>query len=179
MRGVDAETFSPRHRSPDLRAAWKLDGGALVLAYVGRVSREKGLAMLPDVERRLCAAGVEHRWVIVGDGPYRQELERRLDNAVFLGTLLHADVARPLASATCSCSRAARTRPATSCSRRRRADCPFWCPTGADRGRTCGPTSPGLVCRGGRVDDLADAIVGLASTPRGGARWPARRGATP
>ena len=165
VRGVDAETFSPRHRSPDLRAAWKLDGGALALAYVGRVSREKGLAMLPDVERRLCAAGVEHRWVIVGDGPYRQELERRLDNAVFLGTLLHADVARPLASAdvfvfpSCTDTAGNVVLEAQACG------LPVLV---SDRGgprENLRPDESGLVCRGGRVEDLADAIVGLASNP--------------
>ena len=165
VRGVDTGAFSPRRRSPDLRAAWKLDGGALALAYVGRVSREKGLAMLPDVGRRLRAAGVDHRWVIVGDGPYRQELERRLDDAVFLGSVPHADVARPLASAdvfvfpSCTDTAGNVVLEAQACG------LPVLV---SDRGgprENMLPDESGFVCRGGQMEDFTDAIVGLASNP--------------
>ncbi len=52
------------HRSAALRASWKLGGNEVALACVGRVSREKGLAMLPEIERRQRAAGVGHRRVV-------------------------------------------------------------------------------------------------------------------
>ena len=70
-----------------------------MLLYAGRVSREKGLAALPGVSARLDHARIPHRWVIVGDGPFRSELERRLPRAVFMGTLAHRDVGEPMASA--------------------------------------------------------------------------------
>ena len=165
VRGVDAAIFSPRHRSPELRASWKLGRGGLALAYVGRISREKGLSMLPDVERRLRAAGVEHRWVIVGDGPYRRELERRLDNAVFLGTLSHADVARPLASAdvfvfpSCTDTAGNVVLEAQACG------LPVLVSDQGGPRENMLPNESGFVCRGGQVDDFTDAIVGLTSNP--------------
>ena len=115
--------------------------------------------------RRLRAAGVDHRWVIVGDGPYRLELERRLDNAVFLGTLPHADVAPPLASAdvfvfpSCTDTAGNVVLEAQACG------LPVLV---SDRGgprENMRPDESGLVLRGGRLEDLADAIVGLASNP--------------
>ena len=164
-RGVDTAIFSPRQRSPALRASWGVGNGGLALAYVGRVSREKGLALLPDVERRLRAAGVDHRWVIVGDGPYRQELEQRLDHAIFCGTLPHADVAPPLASAdvfvfpSCTDTAGNVVLEAQACG------LPVLV---SDRGgpqENMRPDESGFVCRGGQVEDLADAVVGLASNP--------------
>ena len=165
VRGVDTAIFSPRQRSPELRASWKVGRGGLVLAYVGRISREKGLSMLPDIEWRLRAAGVEHRWVIVGDGPYRRELERRLDNAVFLGTLSHADVARPLASAdvfvfpSCTDTAGNVVLEAQACG------LPVLV---ADRGgprENMLPDESGVVCRGGQAEDFTDALFGLACNP--------------
>ena len=102
-RGVDAEAFSPARRSEALRRAWGVGGdgvGApLALLYAGRVSKEKGLALLPEAAARLRRAGVAHRWVVVGDGAWRPELARRLPDAVFTGTLDRRGVARAMASA--------------------------------------------------------------------------------
>ena len=105
------------------------------------------------------------RWVIVGDGPYRRELERRLDNAVFLGTLSHADVARPLASAdvfvfpSCTDTAGNVVLEAQACG------LPVLV---ADRGgprENMLPDESGVVCRGGQTEDFSDAVVGLASNP--------------
>ena len=163
VRGVDTGTFSPRYRSPGLRTSWQLGRGALALAYVGRVSREKGLAMLPVIDRRLRAAGVAHRWVIVGDGPYRRELERRLDHAAFLGTLSHADVARPLASAdvfvfpSCTDTAGNVVLEAQACG------LPVLVSDQGGPRENMLPDESGFVCRGGQADDFTDAVLGLAS----------------
>ena len=52
QRGVDTEWFSPAHRT---RAR---DDTTIVLGYVGRLSVEKNVALLPRVERELAAMGV-------------------------------------------------------------------------------------------------------------------------
>lgn len=71
-RGVDLTLFHPRPKPITPL------GPAPVLLYVGRVSKEKGI----DDFLMLQTPGTK---VIVGDGPYRQELERRYPDAHFLG----------------------------------------------------------------------------------------------
>lgn len=78
-RGVDLDRFHPRHASPAWRRRLAPDGEAIV-GFVGRLAREK------QVHRLEAVAGLPGvRVVIVGDGPMRPELERRLPGAEFLG----------------------------------------------------------------------------------------------
>ena len=98
--GVDAGLFSPRKREPDRREALGAYGveGALLL-YVGRISKEKGLERLLhgylDLRRRRRYA----RLVVVGDGPYREEMESALgDDATFTGFVHGEALARIFAS---------------------------------------------------------------------------------
>jgi glycosyltransferase involved in cell wall biosynthesis len=98
-RGIDTEHFSPARRSNRLRAAWGVSDSRPALLYVGRVSREKGLEMLPDLVRHLHVLGVAHRLIVAGDGPLRGWLEHRCPEAVFTGTLGRKAVAEAFASA--------------------------------------------------------------------------------
>jgi phosphatidylinositol alpha 1,6-mannosyltransferase len=78
-RGVDAERFHPRHRSPALRRRLA-PGGEVLVGYVGRLAAEKRVGLLAALE------GLEGcRVVVVGDGPLRRHLERRLPWVRFLG----------------------------------------------------------------------------------------------
>lgn len=91
-RGVDLDAFHPRHRDQTLRAALAPVGTVLV-GYVGRLAAEKRvrlLAALTDLP------GVQV--VIVGDGPARAALERRLPGAVFLGFRHGPELSAVLAS---------------------------------------------------------------------------------
>ena len=79
-RGVDAALFSPdkRDRSDD----------TLTIGFVGRLSPEKSVRVLGDVEQALIAAGFEKfRILIVGDGHERAWLESNLRHAEFTGVL--------------------------------------------------------------------------------------------
>jgi glycosyltransferase involved in cell wall biosynthesis len=81
-RGVDAELFNPLKRPP--KAA---DGGA-VLGFVGRLSVEKNIALLVDVEQELERMGIENfRFLIVGHGGDEAWLRERLHRAEFTGVL--------------------------------------------------------------------------------------------
>ena len=96
-RGVDTERFHPRHH----RAAWRASVGAQpgerVLLYVGRLAPEKRVDLLADALPSL----PNTRLVLVGDGPARPALERRLSGARahFTGYLRGDDLATAYASA--------------------------------------------------------------------------------
>jgi glycosyltransferase involved in cell wall biosynthesis len=100
-RGVDTLLFSPSKRSAALREHWHVSDRRPALLYVGRVSREKGLMHLPAISDRLHRLGIEHRCIIVGDGPLLPVLRRSLPDAVFTGALAREAVAEAFASADC------------------------------------------------------------------------------
>ncbi|MEJ5301154.1 MAG: glycosyltransferase [Thermodesulforhabdaceae bacterium] len=87
-RGVDIRRFSPEKYSPRFRLQHQLDGKAAAL-YVGRLSKEKDLDILCRAFRRLHEKEPKTALVIVGDGPYRSEMEKMLSgtHAVFTGYL--------------------------------------------------------------------------------------------
>lgn len=97
-RGVDTDLFSPLRRSTQMRDAWHVADNRPALLYVGRVSREKGLDLLPALSRRLHARHCEHRFVIVGEGPLLEQLKREMPDAVFTGVLPRNGVAEAFAS---------------------------------------------------------------------------------
>jgi glycosyltransferase involved in cell wall biosynthesis len=77
-RGVDAERFNPRYKSSDMR--YRLSDGNpddVLLLYVGRLSQEKKVEQFRPVLDAIPNA----RLALVGDGPYREELEH-----IFAGT---------------------------------------------------------------------------------------------
>jgi phosphatidylinositol alpha 1,6-mannosyltransferase len=78
-RGVDLDAFAPRHRSSRLRRILAPNGEVLV-GFIGRLAPEKRVHLLGPITR---LPGV--RVVVVGDGPSRSTLQRRLPGAVFLG----------------------------------------------------------------------------------------------
>ena len=98
-RGVDASLFAPSKRSATLRERWKVNDRRPAIVYVGRISKEKGLDRLPEIQSILHCHAIDHRLILVGDGPYRRELQERLPDAVFTGTLAPPAVAVALASA--------------------------------------------------------------------------------
>jgi phosphatidylinositol alpha 1,6-mannosyltransferase len=82
QRGVDTALFSPERRR---RGA---EDGGLVLGYVGRLSIEKNVALLVQVERELTAMGVRGvRFNIIGHGDEEEMLRRELKAAHFAGVL--------------------------------------------------------------------------------------------
>lgn len=96
-RGVDIERFHPRYRSEVWRVAVGVQPSERVVLYVGRVAAEKRVDLLPEAIRGLPNA----RLVIVGDGPFRSELQRRCAGLPvhFTGYLKGDDLATAYASA--------------------------------------------------------------------------------
>jgi glycosyltransferase involved in cell wall biosynthesis len=85
-RGVDRTIFNSTHRGAPV-------AGRPVLLSVGRVSVEKGLDDFCRLDLPWC-----HK-IIVGDGPYRRELERRYPTIEFVGAKRGIDLARYYAQA--------------------------------------------------------------------------------
>ncbi len=98
-RGVDTQLFTPDRRSPHLRDQWRVSDDRPALLYVGRLSKEKGLSLLPRLESALRASSLDHRLIIAGDGPMRRQLAAECPDAVILGPLGREDVAEVFASA--------------------------------------------------------------------------------
>lgn len=72
--GIDSVRFHPSKRDPGIWPRLGINGGEKLL-YVGRLSREKNLATLADSFNNLLQGPGAPSLVIVGDGPYRQELQ--------------------------------------------------------------------------------------------------------
>ncbi|SDF61362.1 Glycosyltransferase involved in cell wall bisynthesis [Terriglobus roseus] len=80
-RGVDTELFSPTRRTRHL------DSDELIFGYVGRLSIEKNVALLPLLQQALDAAGINARFCIIGHGGEEAALRQALPNADFVGVL--------------------------------------------------------------------------------------------
>jgi phosphatidylinositol alpha 1,6-mannosyltransferase len=79
-RGVDCEQFHPRFRTAN--------DGIFRVGYVGRLTPEKRVRFLAEVESALSTTGNRNfEMLIVGDGSERPWLERNLKRATFTGTL--------------------------------------------------------------------------------------------
>ena len=73
-RGVDTLEFSPWRRSPALRKRWRASADRPALLYVGRISKEKGLDLLPGLQASLRQRGIEPRLIVAGAGPMQAGL---------------------------------------------------------------------------------------------------------
>lgn len=98
-RGVDTERFHPRHRSAAWRKERGIGDGDVVVGFVSRLVQEKGLHVLVEVAQRLRGGEGKHRFLVVGDGPARPDLEEQMPDAIFTGYLDGAQLASAYASA--------------------------------------------------------------------------------
>jgi phosphatidylinositol alpha 1,6-mannosyltransferase len=97
-RGIDSQLFHPAKRDESWREAHGIGPADVVVAFVGRLVLEKGLAVFADSIERCRALGRNPRVLVVGDGPERAWFAERLPDAVFTGFLQGADLARAYAS---------------------------------------------------------------------------------
>jgi glycosyltransferase involved in cell wall biosynthesis len=98
QKGVDTELFRPELASQDVRS--HLSQGhpeSPILLYVGRLSAEKEIDRIKPVLEAIPDA----RLALVGDGPYRQELEKHFEGTPthFVGYLTGENLAAAFASA--------------------------------------------------------------------------------
>lgn len=88
--GVDTDLFSPERRTSNSEM--------FTLGYVGRLTPEKNVRLLADIESKLLASGCgPFRFLVVGDGLERGWLKDNLKTAEFTGFLSGLDLARAYA----------------------------------------------------------------------------------
>ena len=81
-RGVDAELFHPARRTRSSEDRER------ILGFVGRLSVEKNIGLLVEIEQKLERMGVENfKFLIVGHGGDEDWLRQRLHRAEFTGVL--------------------------------------------------------------------------------------------
>jgi len=91
QRGVEVDQFSPEHRPSEEQP--------FTIGYVGRLSAEKNVRVLAEVEAALRRAGAGgYRFLIVGEGSERSWLAQNLPNAVLPGLLRGEALSRAYAS---------------------------------------------------------------------------------
>lgn len=89
-RGVDTNLFSPERR--------ERSDSTFIIGYVGRLSPEKNVRMLADLEQILIKQGAsDYRFLIVGDGSERSWLAEHMKRCELPGVLLGTELARAYA----------------------------------------------------------------------------------
>lgn len=91
-RGIDTDLFSPLRRT-------RQNDGTFRLGYVGRLSLEKNVGVLPGIAKQLQKLGLHHiRFVVVGQGAEEAYLRSDLPQAEFTGVLRGAALAEAYAN---------------------------------------------------------------------------------
>jgi glycosyltransferase involved in cell wall biosynthesis len=91
LPGIDTDTFHTRFRDESVWDRLGVPRDAVKVLYVGRVSVEKNLPLLTRVWKSVASSwpgpGEPPILVVVGDGPYRKQMEAELEgrHAAFLG----------------------------------------------------------------------------------------------
>lgn len=101
-RGVDAATFAPGKRSPELRARWGAGEDTPVALCVSRFAPEKNFPLVIEAYRAMRAARPDTKLVLVGDGPMLEELRAMLSGGLgclIAGRLVNGELSAHYASA--------------------------------------------------------------------------------
>ena len=98
-RGVATNLFQTARRSQDLRSSWGAGPDDLVVMLVGRLAKEKNVALVVTAYQAILARVPTAKLVLVGAGPLREALEATCPQAQFAGVRKGEDLATHYASA--------------------------------------------------------------------------------
>ena len=98
-RGVDTRQFHPGRRSAELRASWGAGPEDPVVLHVGRMAAEKNYPLLFRAYAAMRAANPRCRFVVAGEGPLRDRLQRAQPGCIFAGFFSRDEIGRYYASA--------------------------------------------------------------------------------
>jgi glycosyltransferase involved in cell wall biosynthesis len=162
-RGVDTDLFSPDKRADHLRAEWRVADRRPAILYVGRVSREKGLALLPLLQDALRGRGINHQLIIAGEGPMQRELADQCQNAIFTGSLGRDRVAQVFASSDIFVFPSETDTAGNVVLEAQSAGIPVVVSDQGGPKENLWPGLSGIVCTGQNPHTWADAIAGLCA----------------
>ncbi len=84
-RGVATDLFNPARRSQSMRASWGAGPNTLVVMHVGRLAKEKNIALVVSAFRAIQVRVPDAKMVFVGDGPLRKQIEATCPEAILAG----------------------------------------------------------------------------------------------
>lgn len=95
--GIDLARFDPQRQPPaDLAAAWGLDPTAPTIGVIGRLEPQKGHSVLLEAAVRVTRELGEARFLVIGDGPLRTQLEARRSGLGLDGRVIFTGVLRDI-----------------------------------------------------------------------------------
>lgn len=97
-RGVDREIFNSGRRSLEWRRSLGIEDTDVIIGFLGRLVMEKGLDVFSDTMDELKARGIDHKIVVIGEGPASSWFEARIPEAIFAGFQQGTDLGRAVAS---------------------------------------------------------------------------------
>ncbi len=97
-RGIELDRFRPQARSDAWRDAHGFTESDVVVSFVSRLVKEKGIDVFAETVRSLQREGAPVRALVVGDGPEREALGADLPSAVFAGHLSGPELSTAYAS---------------------------------------------------------------------------------
>jgi glycosyltransferase involved in cell wall biosynthesis len=97
-RGVDTKLFNISKRDTSLRSSWGATDDSKVLISVGRMAPEKNLDQVLKTYEALKSTGQAFKLVMVGDGPLKEQFQKRYPEIIFPGMLTQSNLAAYYAS---------------------------------------------------------------------------------
>jgi len=97
-RGVDTKLFNISKRDTSLRSSWGATDDTKVLISVGRMAPEKNLDQVLKAYEALKVTGQTFKLVMVGDGPLKEQFQKRYPEIIFPGMLSQSNLATYYAS---------------------------------------------------------------------------------
>jgi glycosyltransferase involved in cell wall biosynthesis len=97
-RGVDTKLFNISKRDTSLRSSWGATDDTKVLISVGRMAPEKNLDQVLKTYEALKSTGQAFKLVMVGDGPLKDQFQKRYPEIIFPGMLTQSNLAAYYAS---------------------------------------------------------------------------------
>lgn len=97
-RGIETQLFNPARRNLALREKLGVQPHELLVVLVSRIAQEKNLDLAFDAFYEIEREVPDAKFLIVGDGPEKQRLERDYDDCIFVGRKVGVELAEHYAS---------------------------------------------------------------------------------